>query len=299
MRDSEEAGCVLFTTGLSLLALLLQAAIFALPSSLSTPTSSSRVRRRGRNTRVPPPPPQPLTRRGRAAAVPTRPCIIKRNGSHHLSIRIVHPQGHLVSNMLVHGVWMRRTRTAEGEEFMAIETCTFNDYCHRHVWMPITYLHTIDAHSPLFDYLSDVRRAPGTLLVYVQGMTKSSRRPSATGPHIRSTPATGDGTHRVEPQHLSNVDPWHVRFRKCRPGPPLHCIRHRHAQLRHHRAVLQLSVPQRKHGRRGQRRTRLELEQRFPRGGGRAAEGHRSNRRAHRISAADGADLVTQTGTQV
>ena len=33
----------------------------------------------------------------------------------------------------------------------------------------MTYLHTIDAHSPLFDYLCDVRRAPGTLLVYVQG----------------------------------------------------------------------------------------------------------------------------------
>ena len=118
--------------------------------------------------------------------------------------------------MLVHGVWMRRTRTAEGEEFMAIETCTFNDYCHRHVWMPITYLHTIDAHSPLFDYLSDVRRAPGTLLVYVQGydeILKTSICNRASYPLKH----TGYGRwHDIivsSPSIPGNVDPWHTRFR--------------------------------------------------------------------------------------
>jgi len=67
-------------------------------------------------------------------ALPTRPCVVRRQGQSHLSIRIVHPQGHLVSSMAVHAIWMRRKVTEEGEDFQASDPVSFNDNVQRYVW---------------------------------------------------------------------------------------------------------------------------------------------------------------------
>lgn len=108
VRESEAAGCILMTTTFSFIALLLQAAIFALAVTRFL---------------------NPLIE----LALPTRPVVVRRDGHSHLSIRIIHPQGHLVSNMSVHANWVRRKLTNEGEDVQAVDPIIFNDNVHRHV----------------------------------------------------------------------------------------------------------------------------------------------------------------------
>lgn len=138
--ESESPGCVLLTAGFSLLALAMQAAIFALCVT------------RFLNPNI-------------ELVMPTRLCVVRRDGRPHLSLRLIHPQGHLVSNVSVHAVWLRPRETSEGESFVAMDALPFNDHVHRHVWMPATYLHALDSTaSPLGRHCADVRAAPGWLV---------------------------------------------------------------------------------------------------------------------------------------
>jgi len=142
-RESDAPGCILLSTGFSLIALLLQAAIFALTVTRFINPNIQLV-------------------------LPVRPCVVKRDGRSNLSVRIIHPQGHLVSNITVHCVWSRPKTTDEGERFYALDVIKFNDNVHRHVSMPKTFLHPIDTESPLAPW-GDVRQAPGRITLYVQG----------------------------------------------------------------------------------------------------------------------------------
>ena len=90
-----------------------------------------------------------------------------------LSLRVMHPQGHLVSNISLSCIWIRPRTTSEGESYMAVDSVLFNDNLHRHVWMPPTFLHALDSSSPLGNHAADIKAAPGFLLLLVQGFDET------------------------------------------------------------------------------------------------------------------------------
>lgn len=134
-RTKDSPGCVMISFAASVCTLLMQAFIIAF--------FVDRVR-------------QPISK----LCVPSRMCVLQRNGKLYLSMRLFHPHGHLLSDTVVHTVWMRPVETDEGEHFLEPEAISFEGpWDMRYIFLPALMLHPLEG-SPLARYAAELNEAP-------------------------------------------------------------------------------------------------------------------------------------------
>jgi len=147
-RTSESAGCVYLTVMSSTGALLLQAFIFALfVIRVLNPTSK--------------------------LSVPHKLCCEVRDGQYYLTTRIVHPQGHPVSNLSCTIFWVEPHTTAEGLRENRLHNLPLR-YKPADIFYPTTLLVPL-ARSPLEEHADDLTRLPGHIVLTYTGFDETLR----------------------------------------------------------------------------------------------------------------------------
>ena len=133
-RVDDAPGCIYLTVTSSILALLLQACIFALTTSkVLNPVS--------------------------AMCLPTRLCCVARNGEYYLSMRIAHPQGHYCSHIKIDMIWVASIVTAEGKNIAQNFRVPYL-YEPPSLDYPFNLLMPLEG-SPFEQYAADVQKVPG------------------------------------------------------------------------------------------------------------------------------------------
>ena len=149
-RASEAPGCVLLTLSASICALMLQASMFAFfVSRILNPCIE--------------------------LCVPSKLCVLDRNGEFFLSTKIGHPQGHTISNAQTTLLWVEPVKTAEGESFNRIRELPFVNQPPALLY-PTTYIHALEG-SFLEPYAADLSAAPGRLVLIIEGFDECLRTP--------------------------------------------------------------------------------------------------------------------------
>ena len=74
-------------------------------------------------------------------AISSRLCVVQRNGTPFLTVRVGHPQGSLLSDFNMDATFVERVRTPEGEDFYKRYPLEFNKW--PYVLVPITIEHRL------------------------------------------------------------------------------------------------------------------------------------------------------------
>jgi len=147
-RTSNSPGCVYLTLMSSVLALLLQAFVFALfVSRVLNPT-----------TRL---------------FVPNRLVCEQRDDTFYLSFRVVHTMGHHVSHLNISAVWVEPRETAEGVYENRVQPLAFRSHPDAIFW-PRTMLIPLEG-SALEAYTSDLTKCKGSIIVSYSGYDETLR----------------------------------------------------------------------------------------------------------------------------
>ena len=97
-------------------------------------------------------------------------CVIQRGDDRFLSFRLMHPQGHVCTDVDLSATWLSMKQHRNGEkhaEMISIpfDTTKFSNTLYL-VW---NLTHKLDDNSPLKEYVSDVSKVPGYMRVVVRG----------------------------------------------------------------------------------------------------------------------------------
>ena len=184
-RTSEAPGCVYLTVSASIVALLLQAFIFAF--------FVSRVL-------------NPATKLQLAHQL----CCEQRDGEFFLSFRIVHPQGHICSSLALSMIWLTPHTTAEGQTVFKNHRLEFV-FEPRVIVFPYTLLVKL-AGSPLEPHAADIQAAPGRLLFTYKGFDEVLRTSVFAVHHFSPRDiefGSWRGTMIANPQH-NGLDTYNI-----------------------------------------------------------------------------------------
>ena len=140
VHDSQDGrACVMVTSLFSFVALLLQAALFAVTAS------------RFINPHV-------------ELCISSRLCVVSREGEDWLTLRVAHPQGFMLSNVEIDCMWLEPHVTSEGEHFYQHHVISF-EYL-KHMRLPGLAKHRLSA-GPLARFGGCIERAEGMISLSV------------------------------------------------------------------------------------------------------------------------------------
>ena len=140
--DEDVKACVLLTTTFSLLALLMQAALFAVFAGKFMNPSVQLV-------------------------LPLRPRVLRIDGEPHLTLRIAHPQAHMVTSLEVELSWINKSMRGGSAVIFRRQPLAF-DNAPKYLSLPHVLTHRIST-GPLAEAGDDLSRAGGFLTLVVTG----------------------------------------------------------------------------------------------------------------------------------